>query len=86
MIHIKKKKKGEFFIHVVARNSSILSHTEGIKKKSNVWKNIRATAMAFGSVETFTVKDFSLEKEIITYTCYMMENEFEKVEVDRNKK
>ena len=83
MIHIKKSKKGEFYIHVVARNRAILSHSEGFKKKSNVWKNIRATAMSFGSVETFEVRDFTIRNEVIIYTCYMMENEFVKVEIGR---
>lgn len=54
MIYIKKSKDKQFFVDTTGNNGEILSHSETLKSRQSVWKNIAAEAKNFSSdVDTF---------------------------------
>lgn len=46
MVHILKTKNGQFRVKVVARNGKLLHHSEQIKDRKSVLKNIAALQKA----------------------------------------
>lgn len=82
MIYIKKSKDGQFFVDAEGGNNEKLHHTENVKAKASAWKNIAATARAYGSADSFYVTDLSL-KRVISYRCLIVGKKLAKSKIAR---